>query len=148
MRKQSFQLLAVIISSLTFISLSAALDENSRKDDFFADETSSTVSLQEEEHLEQNGQEEVIEVGAGWAWGDVLFIDFDAGQFVINYLDYDKLVETDIVLSVDGKTVFENAQGLGEIKIDDNVSVDYIVTDSGNNIARLITVERIQQLNE
>lgn len=93
-------------------------------------------------------QEDIVEVGAGWAWGDVLFIDKEAGQFVVNYLDYNKLIKVDIVLCVDGKTVFENAQGLGQIKIDDNVSVDYIVTDSGKNIARLVTVDRLQQLNK
>ncbi len=148
MCKQYSRLLAVIILSLTFVSLSVALDEDSERDDFFLEEASSLASVQEELPLEQNEQEEIVEVGAGWAWGDVLFIDFDAGQFVVNYLDYDKLIKTDIVLFVDEKTVFENAHGLDRIEIDDSVSVDYIITDSDKNIARLITVERIQQLNE
>lgn len=148
MCKQYSRLLAVIILSLTFVSLSVALDEDSERDDFFLEEASSLASVQEELPLEQNEQEEIVEVGAGWAWGDVLFIDKDGGQFVVNYLDYDKLIKTDIVLFVDEKTIFENAHGLDRIEIDDNVSVDYIITDSDKNIARLITVERIQQLNE
>ena len=77
-----------------------------------------------------------------WAWGDVVSVDMEKGQLSVQYLDYETDTEKEIAFYIDEKTVFENAQNLGEIRPQDSASVDYAITNEGKNVARLISVEK------
>jgi hypothetical protein len=90
----------------------------------------------------QSEQEGFLDLG--WAWGDVISLDLENAEATIRYLDYESGAEKVICLSVDGETTFENVEDLDQIKIGDSISVDYIVTTDAINIARLITVEKVE----
>ncbi len=77
-----------------------------------------------------------------WAWGEVTNVDAQAKTLTLKYLDYETDQEKDLVLTVDEKTVFENIKSLNEIKINDTLSIDYMVGPDGKNIAKNINFEK------
>jgi len=77
-----------------------------------------------------------------WVWAEVLSVDAASRQMTVKYLDYEADTEKEMVISADDKTTFENANSLEEIKPQDTVSIDYIVSADGQNIARNINVEK------
>lgn len=77
-----------------------------------------------------------------WAWGEVTNLDAQAKTFTLKYLDYDTDQERDLVLVIDGNTVFENIKSLDEIKINDTLSIDYLISSDGKNVARNINFEK------
>ncbi|MEK6715556.1 MAG: hypothetical protein AABY43_05890 [Candidatus Omnitrophota bacterium] len=83
-----------------------------------------------------------VEEDLEWVWGDVVSVDAEKGQLSVKYLDYETDTEKEIAFYIDEKTVFENAQNLGEIRPQDSASVDYAITNEGKNAARLISVEK------
>lgn len=83
-----------------------------------------------------------------WIWGEVVSIDQDAKSFAVKYLDYDTDMEKQMTMSVDDKTVFENSESLAEIKIQDTVSIDYVIGADGRNSARNISVEKIEDIGD
>ncbi|MDD5115590.1 MAG: hypothetical protein PHW98_00795 [Candidatus Omnitrophica bacterium] len=76
-----------------------------------------------------------------WVWGEVSGVDEAAGTITLKYLDYETDQEKEMPLSVDEETSFENIGGLSEIKFKDTLSIDYMVTADGKNVARNIGVE-------
>lgn len=101
------------------------------------------TQVEQEEPLIPEPVGEAIEEDTEWKWGDVLFIDIVNSQLVVKYIDYEIDASKEINFNVDPKTVFEGVKDLGEIKIQDSVSVDYVVSD-GKNIARLISVDSLK----
>ncbi|MBI3991314.1 MAG: hypothetical protein HY350_04100 [Candidatus Omnitrophica bacterium] len=79
---------------------------------------------------------------AQWIWGDVVSIDTAAKTVLVKYLDYETDMEKEINISVDDKTAYENVKSIDEIKLQDTLSVDYIVNAGGKNIAKNISIER------
>lgn len=79
---------------------------------------------------------------AQWIWGDVVSVDTAVKTVLVRYLDYETDTEKEINLSVDDKTTYENVKSIGEIKLQDTLSVDYIVDLEGKNIAKNISVEK------
>ncbi|MCM8770699.1 MAG: hypothetical protein NC936_02390 [Candidatus Omnitrophica bacterium] len=77
-----------------------------------------------------------------WVWAEVVSVDYQNSQIKVNYLDEETLEEKELIFNVDKDTVFENVESLWEIKPQDSVSIDYIVTAEGLNLARKIYVER------
>lgn len=77
-----------------------------------------------------------------WAWGEVTNVDVQARTLTLKYLDYETDQEKDLVLAVDEKTAFENIKNFDEIKINDTLSVDYMVGSDGKNIAKNINFEK------
>ena len=77
-----------------------------------------------------------------WAWGEVTNLDLQAKTLTLKYLDYETDQEKDLILAVDEKTVFENIKSLDEIKINDTLSIDYLVGADGKNIAKNINFEK------
>jgi len=75
-----------------------------------------------------------------WLWGEVVSVDTDAKQIKVKYLDYETDTEKEINIVVDDKTTYENVASLGQIKVGDTLSSDYLVKDT-ENIARNISVE-------
>jgi len=83
-----------------------------------------------------------------WIWGEVVSVDQAAKVFAVKYLDYDTDMEKQMTMSVDEKTGFENSKSLADLKIQDTVSVDYIIGADGKNIARNISVEKIEDIGD
>jgi len=90
-------------------------------------------------------KEEAVPSGeseAQWLWGEVVSLDTQNNTFLIAYLDYETDSEKQITVNVDAKTTYENASGLVDIKPQDNVSIDYIISADGKNIAKNISLEK------
>lgn len=79
----------------------------------------------------------------GWVFGDVVELDSENNQFILSYVNYNN-EEEEIAILVDAKTKYKNVNGLGDIKIDDAVSVDYKVSPEGKVIALALSVEKIK----
>ena len=77
-----------------------------------------------------------------WLWGEVVSVDVANKTLVVKYLDYEIDQEKDITITTDESTTYENVNSLSEIKINDALSIDYIVSADGKNIAKLISVEK------
>ena len=77
-----------------------------------------------------------------WLWGEIVSVDTLTKQMIVKYLDYETDTEKEISININDKTNFENAKSLDEIKAHDTVSVDYITTSEGKNIAKNIGVEK------
>lgn len=76
-----------------------------------------------------------------WVWGEVANLDSAGKIITLKYLDYETDQEKDILLAVDEKTTFENIKSFDEIKAKDTLSIDYMVTPDGKNIAKNIGLE-------
>ncbi|MGD9015303.1 MAG: hypothetical protein PVI33_04710 [Candidatus Omnitrophota bacterium] len=77
-----------------------------------------------------------------WLLGDVIAIDSENNQLRVGYIDYDTEEEKEISIQVDVQTGYDNVSSLGEIKINDVVSVDYIADSQGQAIALNIRVDK------
>jgi len=76
-----------------------------------------------------------------WAWGEVVSVDAQNKLINIKYLDYESDTEKEMSFVIDEKTNFEGVNSLSDIKVNDTVSIDYIIKDN-KNIARTISVEK------
>lgn len=83
-----------------------------------------------------------VEPDLQWLWGEVVSVDTQKNELSVKYLDYDTEQEKEIKIAVDDKTTYENTKSIAEIKQNDTVSIDYIVSPEGKNIARNISVEK------
>lgn len=93
------------------------------------------------ETTKQATAEAEIEPEIQWVWGEVVSVDTQENEVLVKYVDYDTETEKDITIGVDDKTTFENTQSLNEINPQDTVSIDYILTAEGKNLAQNISVE-------
>ncbi len=92
---------------------------------------------------QEETEEEIEEIE--WVWGDVVALD--ENQITVKYLDYETDEEKEIMVVCDLETEFENISLISEIKVGDSVSIDYVVRE-GKNIAKFISVEKIETLEE
>lgn len=95
----------------------------------------------------QTNQEEQItapqaEPETLWLWGEVVSVDPQKNEILIKTPDYETDQEKEIAVIVDGNTVFENVASLSEIKPNDTVTIDYMVSSDGKNIAKNINLEK------
>ena len=77
-----------------------------------------------------------------WLWGEVVSIDAAGKAFLVKYLDYETDTEKEMTVTVDEQTVYENIASLAELKPQDNVSIDYVLSPVGRNLARNISLEK------
>jgi hypothetical protein len=77
-----------------------------------------------------------------WIWGEAVSVDAASSSIKVKYLDYESDTEKEIAITVDNKTTYENAKSLEEIKAKDTVSIDYLVSPGGQNLAKNISVEK------
>ncbi|MFA5117757.1 MAG: hypothetical protein WC695_02770 [Candidatus Omnitrophota bacterium] len=89
--------------------------------------------------------ETAMDIEMQWLWGEAGAIDTQNKTLTVKYLDYETDQEKEMPLSVDEKTMFENVASLDEIKVQDTLSIDYIIGDDGKNLARNISVERPEE---
>jgi hypothetical protein len=79
-----------------------------------------------------------------WVWAEVVSVDPVTGQMTLKYLDYETDTEKEMVMTVNNQTAYENVKALVEIKPTDTVSIDYISTADGKNLARNVNVEKAE----
>lgn len=77
-----------------------------------------------------------------WAWGEITNLDVQSNTITLKYLDYETDQEKDLVLVVDEKTTFENIKDFSELKLNDTLSVDYMLGEGNKNIAKNISFEK------
>ena len=77
-----------------------------------------------------------------WLWGEVVSVDAATSQIAVKYFDYETDSEKEISIGTDTKTTYENVKSIDELKPADTVSIDYIISASGENVAKNISVER------
>ncbi|MGE5197866.1 MAG: hypothetical protein ACM3IL_05105 [Deltaproteobacteria bacterium] len=99
-----------------------------------------TSCFSQEESIKTAPPENIPELQ--WVWAEVVSVDPANNQLNIRYLDYETDTEKEMTVSIDDKTTYENVKSLSEIKPQDTVSIDYIVTSDGKNVARNINAEK------
>lgn len=85
--------------------------------------------------------------GISWVWGEVKGVDPGASMLTVTYMDYQTDEEKELVLTVDPETEFEGVKDLGEVKLGDTASIDYILKDD-KNIAKNISIEEMEAMPE
>ena len=100
------------------------------------------VFSQEQAEEKPPAQELPSEPETLWIWGDVVSVDAASKKILVKYLDYETDTEKEINIDVDDKTSYENVKSVDEIKPQDTLSVDYMISPDGSNIARNISVEK------
>lgn len=96
----------------------------------------------EETPLTETLPEAQMGLDTQWLWGGVVSVDVQNNELLVKYLDYETDQEKEITISVDDKTTYENIGSLIEIKPQDTVSIDYLVSAEGKNVAKNISVEK------
>jgi hypothetical protein len=86
--------------------------------------------------------QEPVEPDMQWLWGEVSNVDLQNKTILVKYLDYETDQEKEISITIDDKTNYENIKSIDELKAKDTVSIDYIVSLDGKNIARNISAEK------
>ncbi|MFA5063641.1 MAG: hypothetical protein WC578_06205 [Candidatus Omnitrophota bacterium] len=76
-----------------------------------------------------------------WVWGEVTSVDVSAKTLTLEYLDYETDQEREIILSVDDSTAYDNVKSLEEIRVKDNLSIDYFFKN-GKSLAKSISLEK------
>ncbi|MCM8800691.1 MAG: hypothetical protein NC912_01540 [Candidatus Omnitrophica bacterium] len=77
-----------------------------------------------------------------WVWGEVVSVDTNTKTIILKYLDYETDVEKEIILNTDENTQYENCDSLNQIKPADTISVDYIISPEGKNLAKYVVLEK------
>lgn len=89
-----------------------------------------------EPNLETSTEPEIL-----WLWGEVISVDIPRNQVLVKYFDYEADQEKEITINVDEKTTYENINSILDIRPESSLSIDYIVTADGKNIAKNISVD-------
>lgn len=131
-------LIPVIIVSLIFIATKAVFSQEiAPKADAAEDAIEAQNPVTEGAAVPDDKESETQ-----WIYGDVVNLDPQNKTIMVKTLDYETDQEKEISIATDEKTVFENIKSLDEIKPDDTVSVDYIVTADGKNLAKNLSLEK------
>jgi hypothetical protein len=76
-----------------------------------------------------------------WVWGEVTNLDNQAKTVTLKCFDYETDQDKELVLVVDEKTTLENIKDFNDLKLNDALSVDYIIGADNKNIAKNISFE-------
>ncbi|MCU0651846.1 MAG: hypothetical protein MUC39_02765 [Candidatus Omnitrophica bacterium] len=82
-----------------------------------------------------------------WVWGEVLVADPVSNKIILKYLDYETENEKDMNISVNELTTYDNLSSLTQLKPTDTISVDYVVTPEGVNLAKNISIEKSEEIS-
>ena len=81
-----------------------------------------------------------------WLWGEASSIDTQKDEIFIRYIDYETEEEKEMTITVDENTSYENIESLSKIKPQDTLSIEYIVSPEGKNLAKNISFEKADSL--
>ena len=128
----------VIIVSLIFIATKAVLSQEvAPKADAAEDAIEAQNPVTEGAALPEDKENETQLI-----YGDVINLDPENKTVLVKTLDYETDQEKEVSIATDEKTTFENIKSLDEMKPNDTVSVDYIVTAEGKNLAKNLSLEK------
>lgn len=85
-------------------------------------------------------QEEDVEYG----YGTVVKVNESKKEIVVSEYDYDNDTEINITYSVDSNAKFANVDSIREIKVGDEISIDYMEDETGKKIAKVISVYKLE----
>ncbi len=83
-----------------------------------------------------------------WLWGEVSSVDLQKNEIGVKYLDYETDTEKEIKIITDDKTTYEGSNSINDIKVNDIISVDYTFSPDGKHIAKLISIEKLDEKQE
>jgi len=127
--KIKISLILGITASLIFISTSLIFSQEPNLQGATAPETQSEPEIQ-------------------WVWGEVVTLDTQNKMILVKYLDYESDQEKEININADDKTTYENIKSIDDLTPKDTVSIDYIVSPDGKNIAKNISIEKPENTQE
>jgi len=131
-------LILVIIVSLIFIATKAVLSQEvAPKADAAEDAIEAQNPVTEGAVVPEDKEGETQ-----WIYGDVINLDPENKTILVKTLDYETDQEKEVSIATDKKTAFENIKSLDEIKPNDTVSIDYIVSADGKNLAKNLSLEK------
>jgi hypothetical protein len=83
-----------------------------------------------------------------WLWGEAVSVDTEKGEILVRYMDYDNEEEREITVTVDEETAYENVESFAKIKPQDTLSIDYIIAPDAKCLAKLISFEKAESLED
>ncbi len=101
-------------------------------------------SLQEAQIKDEASSAGLEEMETKWLWGNVVSGDKRSNEIVLKTMDYDTDTEKEVKMKVDDKTVYEEVDSLSAIKPEDILSIDYLVSPEGENIASVVILEKAE----
>ena len=93
----------------------------------------------------ETANQELKDSDIQWVLGEVVNIDLKNNLIVVKYLDYEDNQEKEMSISVDAATTYESIKSLGEIKLQDFLSIDYAVAADGKNLAKNIGLDKAKE---
>lgn len=132
---------------LTFLLVGLVTGVLSSKTVAFSQETTGEVKV---ELPEKGGAtpELAMEPETQWVWGEVVSVDTQEKKVTVKYLDYETDQEKQLAVTIDDKTAYENIKSLDELKPLDTVSIDYVTSTDGKNLAKNISIEKPENVKE
>jgi len=94
---------------------------------------------------QEKAQLESVEPEPDWVWGEVINLDPQNKVILLKYLDYETDQEKEMKVTVDENTTYESIKSIEDLKQNDPISIDYILTPEGINVAKHITLERPEE---
>lgn len=83
-----------------------------------------------------------------WLWGEVAAVDPEKKVITVKSLDFETDAEKEIGLNVDDAAMYDNVDSVSGLKVKDTVSIDYIISADGQYIAKVISLEKIDEILE
>ena len=83
-----------------------------------------------------------------WLWGEIVAVNSQNKEMKVKYIDYETDTEKEVSIYVEDKTTFENVDTLDAIKPQDGVSIDYVISDTGKFIAKNVSLEKAEDMEE
>ena len=80
------------------------------------------------------------EEDAEYGYGTVVKVNESKREIVVSEYDYDNYTEINIAYSIDPNAKLENVDSIGEIKVGDEIGIDYMEDETGKKIAKVISV--------
>lgn len=77
-----------------------------------------------------------------WVWGEVVSVNPRENEVLVSYVDYEADQEKQMTVSADENTKYENLGSISDIKPQDTISIDYVVSREGKNLAKNISLEK------
>lgn len=142
MRKSKWLVVGGMFLSIFFLGAALAADTNTTQAQAVPSDVASSTTGQPSEPAAAVA----VEPDMQWLWGEVKSVDAANKELTVNYLDYESDGEKEVKILTDEKTNFENIKALGDIKVKDTVSVDYILTPDNKYLAKLISIEKPEEM--
>ncbi len=137
---KSFKIMSLILCG--FLIFFGANNAESLAADVAADTSANPGSIVADS---SQTAEETAAPETQWLWGEIVSLDPAKNQLNVRYLDYENDTEKEITITVNEKTIFENSSSYDQLKPKDTVSVDYLVTPEGVNLAKNVSMEKPEE---